>query len=180
MDWDIWSDRTDAGRRTIHDAELEWLEGTEQCAICRGDFNERGDEDEPQDEKVRCLACRFTLRESKRRKARERGEADDRTETERQVEAMEAIAIDGLEFVDDTFFMETAHTTEAAVQAVADRGAAVAAEGEEFGLHTQGHKCEWTTRVIMDSGRDATVEEVCDCRYHARYRHQNSKKCQNP
>ena len=66
------------------------------------------------------------------------------------MEAMEAIAVDGLEYVDDTFFLETAHTTEATVQAVADRGATVATEGEKYGVRTQGDKCEWTTRVVTD------------------------------
>ena len=47
-----------------HDAELEWLEGSAQCSICRGNYTDRDDEDEPDDEKVRCLACRFTLKKA--------------------------------------------------------------------------------------------------------------------
>eukprot|EP01044_Picomonas_judraskeda_P025677 COSAG03_NODE_7525_length_905_cov_1.643921_2_plen_96_part_01 len=64
------------------------------------------------------------------------------------------------------------HTTAAAVQAVADRGATVAADGEEYGVRTQGDKCEWSTQVATDSGKDATIEEVkklgltfVQCRY---------------
>ena len=56
--------------------------------------------------------------------------------------------------------VETAHTTVAAVQAVVDRGATVAADGEEYGVRTQGDKCEWSTQVATDSGKDVKVEEV--------------------
>ena len=116
-------DRTDTGRLLLDQGEVEWLEGTQTCSVCGGNYLERGDDEEPTDEQTRCLRCRFTLRQAKWwADKKEKGTSDDeRTEGERHLEAMEALVVDDQQFVDDTVGMETAHTDEAAIEALADR-----------------------------------------------------------